>query len=600
MTGVPARIEDYALVGDCESAALISNRGSVDWLCWPRFDSDACFAALVGAPENGHWVIEPVGEYRLASRRYRGNTLVLETRFETDTGAVLIVDFMPPRQTSPHLVRLVVGERGTVRMRTRLVVSFGYGDLTPWWTRANDDRWRAIGGPDLVAIAAPLDLRQDGDALVGATSVSAGESLPFVLSYGPSNHGLPRPIDVADALEQCEDFWNAWIHGCRKIERWSKPVIRSLITLRAMIYKPTGGIVAAPTTSLPECPGGRRNWDYRYCWLRDATLTLLALMDAGFREEASAWRGWLLRAVAGEPNEMQIMYGVGGERRLIEWSADWLRGHRGAQPVRIGNAAYRQRQLDVYGEVIDALHQARQNGIDPIDHGWTIQRGLLEHLATAWRQPDQGIWEVRGPARHWTYSKILCWVAFDRAIRDCERFGLEGPVQEWRRIRDAIHAQVCERGYDPGRRSFVQAYDSANVDASLLLIPELGFLPVDDPRVLGTIRAIERDLLRDGLVQRYDTEVTDDGMPPGEGAFLACSFWLADAYVLSGRRGEAEALFEHLLSLGNDVGLLPEQYSARDRCMLGNFPQALSHLSLVATAFNLSDRPRPAEQRAEA
>lgn len=600
---MPARIEDYALIGDCETAALVGRDGSIDWLCWPRFDSPACFAALLGTPNNGRWLLAPDDPKARVTRRYREDTLILETRFETQTGAVLVVDFMPPRRRTSGLIRIVIGERGEVRMRTELVLRFGYGSHVPWVMRIASNTLRAVAGPDMVLLSTRAPVRGEDLKTVADFVVKAGESVPFVLCYAPSHEQVPPLLNVDESLAETEAFWREWIARGRGVRDWSDLVKRSLITLRALIYSPTGGIIAAPTTSLPECLRGARNWDYRYCWLRDATLALLALMAAGYYEESAAWRDWLVRAVAGTPQQMQIMYGLAGERRLPEWQADWLPGYEGAQPVRIGNAAYSQLQLDVYGEIMDLLHHARRNALeplDPIERAWSIQRQLLEYLAEAWQRPDQGIWEVRGPPQHFTYSKIMCWVAFDRAIKDAELYGFEGPRDEWRRVRDTIHAQICERAYDSERNCFVQAYGSDQLDASLLLLPELGFLPPGDPRVQGTIAAIERELMVNGFVRRYNTAQTDDGLPAGEGVFLACSFWLADAYALCGRYVDAEAMYSRLTGLANDVGLLSEEYDTASRRMLGNFPQGFSHLALIATAFNLSHAVRPAEQRAAA
>jgi GH15 family glucan-1,4-alpha-glucosidase len=591
------RIEDYALIGDCETAALVGRNGSIDWLCWPRFDSPACFAALLGGPDNGRWLLAPEDSSAVISRRYRRDTLVLETRFETATGCIVVVDFMPPRGTASDLIRIVRGERGTVRMRTELIIRFGYGSFVPWMMRVEHDTWRAIAGPDMVSLRTSVPLHGEDLKTVAEFDVKAGESVSFALCYAPSHLGSSPLSQVEEALTQTEAFWREWLARGRDAGRWSDSVKRSLITLRALIYAPTGGIVAAPTTSLPERIGGTRNWDYRFCWLRDATLTLLAFMDAGFYEEAAEWRMWLLRAVAGRPEQMQIMYGVAGERRLPELEADWLPGYEGSLPVRIGNAAHSQLQLDVYGEIMDALSQARNGGLDPNDRAWAIQLELLKYLTRAWKEPDHGLWEVRGPAQHFTYSKVMCWVAFDRAIKDAERFGFDGAIDEWRRMRRCIHEQICERGYDSERNCFVQAYGSDQLDASLLLIPQLGFLPPQDRRVQGTIAAIEQELMVDGLVRRYNTAATDDGLPAGEGAFLACSFWLADAYAMCGRRDEAQALYQRLTALANDVGLLSEEYDPSHRRMLGNFPQAFSHVALIATAFNLEQAQRPAEQR---
>jgi GH15 family glucan-1,4-alpha-glucosidase len=592
-------IEDYALIGDCETAALVALDGSIDWLCWPRFDSDACFGALLGTPEHGRWLITPCAADAKVTRRYRDDTLILETRFETAEGRVCVIDFMPPRDLSSELVRIVVGERGQVAMRTELVIRFGYGNAVPWVTHIAQDTWRAIAGPDMLVLRTPAPMRGENLKSVADFVVKEGESLPFVLRYSPSHLPDVEFTDVQQALASTERFWRDWVRKGQRIGRWDEAVTRSLITLRALIYAPTGGIVAAPTTSLPECIGGTRNWDYRFCWLRDATLALLALMDAGYYEEATAWREWLLRAIAGTPGQMQIMYGVAGERRLSEWEVAWLPGYEDSKPVRIGNAAHGQLQLDVYGEVMDVLHQAREGGILQSETAWALQRELLEHLEQIWQQPDCGLWEVRGPPQHFTHSKIMAWVAFDRGIRDAEAYGFKCALERWKKIRAQIHAEVCERGYDAERNCFVQAYGSRQLDASLLQIPELGFLPPVDPRVLGTIRAIEQRLVHDGFVLRYDTQRTEDGLPPGEGAFIACSFWLANAYAMTGRHDEAVQLFERLLALANDVGLLAEQYDPREQRLVGNFPQGFSHLSVIVTAFNLAHSAKPAEQRSK-
>lgn len=591
------RIEDYALIGDLETAALVGRDGSVDWLCWPRFDSDACFAALLGEPRHGRWLIAPCDAEVTTTRRYREDTLILETEFATPTGTAVVLDFMPPRDQTSELVRLVRGVHGTVRMRTELMIRFGYGASTPWVTREGSGVWRAIAGPDSVTLRTAVPLLGRENMHVAEFDVKAGETVSFVLSYSASHLPISAVQEADRMLATTEQFWRDWVAQGRETAHWPPAVTRSLITLRALIYEPTGGIVAAPTASLPEQLGGPRNWDYRFCWLRDATFTLLALMNAGYYKEAEAWRHWLLRAIAGSPNQLQIMYGIAGERRLTEWEIPWLPGYENSTPVRIGNGAHGQLQLDVFGEVMDAIHQARAGGLTTLDAGWAMQREILAHLATCWEQPDYGIWEVRGPPQHFTYSKIMCWVAFDRAIKDAEQYGLEGPLDTWRELRAAIHRQICERGFDPQRNCFVQAYGSTQLDASLLLIPELGFLPASDPRIDATIREIERNLMRDGLLLRYDTATTDDGLPPGEGAFLACSFWLADAYAMCGRLDDARALFERLLSLCNDVGLLAEEYDPVARRMTGNFPQGFSHLSLVNTAFNLAQAEKPAEQR---
>ncbi|MGD9922746.1 MAG: glycoside hydrolase family 15 protein [Pseudorhodoplanes sp.] len=595
------RIEDYALIGDCETAALVGRDGSIDWLCWPRFDSDACFAALLGTPENGCFRIAPVDEAQV-TRRYRDNTLILETSFETKDGAATVIDFMPVRtgaSDASDLVRVVRGDRGTVTMSAELTLRFGYGSVIPWVVRLDRETLRAIAGPDMVLLRSPVELQGKGFKTVGEFNIAAGETIPFTLVHSQSHLPLPPAIDPAEALIATERFWQNWVAPARGGGRFAGLIHRSLITLKALTYAPTGGIVAAPTTSLPELIGGERNWDYRFCWLRDSTLALLALMNAGFYEEAEAWRDWLLRAVAGSPDQIQIMYGIAGERRLTEWEVPWLPGYRNARPVRIGNGAHQQLQLDVYGELFDSLHQGRAGGLSQSEAGWNLQLALLAHLERAWREPDEGIWEVRSQRQHFTHSKVMAWVAFDRAVKDVERFGLPGPAGRWRRICGDIRADVLTNGFDTELNTFVRSYGTRELDASLLLLAEVGFLAADDPRFAGTVRQIEKRLLRDGLVYRYDTLVSEDGLPPGEGAFLACSFWLADAYVLMGRRTDAERLFERLVALCNDVGLLSEQYDPAGGMQLGNFPQAFSHIALVNTAFNLSAYSKPAEQRAE-
>jgi GH15 family glucan-1,4-alpha-glucosidase len=597
---MPSRIEDYALIGDCEAAALVARNGSLDWLCWPRFDSDACFAALLGSNEHGHWQIAPRGGGAAVTRRYRPNTLILETRFETSEGAVTLVDFMPVPATRSSVVRLVIGERGQVRMCTELVLRFGYGAIVPWVTRLEEGALRAIAGPDMVVPRTPVHLVGQNLTTVGEFTVAAGETVPFVLTYAPSHGQPPEPLDPQSALTQTEHFWREWSRRCRPPAHCSDPVLRSLITLKALTYWPTGGIVAAPTTSLPERLGGVRNWDYRFCWLRDATLTLLALMDAGFYDEAHSWRDWLIRAVAGSPEQVQIMYGIAGERRLTELEVPWLPGYEGSPPVRIGNAACSQQQLDVFGEVMDALYQARCKGLAASESGWALQLELLSHLERVWTEPDEGIWEMRGGRQHFTHSKVMAWVAFDRAIKSAEQFGLEGPLDRWREIAAAIHADVCRRGYDRDLGSFVQSYGSKQLDASLLLLPLVGFLPPEDARVRGTLQAAERRLLVDGLLMRYDTAASPDGLPPGEGAFLACSFWLVDAYVLQNRWQDARQLFARLLELRNDVGLLSEEYDPRTRRLVGNFPQAFTHVALVNSGFNLTRLEEPEQRRAQA
>jgi GH15 family glucan-1,4-alpha-glucosidase len=584
------------MIGDCQSAALVGRNGSIDWLCWPRFDSDPCFAALLGTPENGRWLLAPV-EPAKVSRRYRPDTLILETRFETASGSVLVTDFMPPRGDAADLIRVVTGERGEVRMRTELVIRFGFGANVPWVTRVAPNTWHAIAGPDMVILVTDAPLHGEDSHSVADFVIRAGERETFTMMYSRSHLPSPHPPDIDHALRDTEEFWRSWIARSTFTGRWADPVRRSLITLRALVYQPTGGIVAAPTTSLPECIGGERNWDYRYCWLRDATLTLLAFMDAGFFDEAAAWRDWLVRAVAGSPRQMQIMYGLAGERRLSEWEVPWLQGYENSRPVRVGNAAHSQLQLDVYGELMDAMHQARNAGLETLERAWAIQLELLQYLEDLWRQPDYGIWEIRGRAQHFTHSKVMCWVAFDRAIKDAEHYGFVCELNRWRAIRAEIHEEVCTHGFDAQRNCFVQAYGSQQLDASLLLIPTLGFLPPDDPRVLGTIAEIERELKHDIFVHRYNTESKVDGLQGNEGSFLACSFWLVDAYAMCGRRQEAEMLFERLVALGNDVGLFAEEHDSTQGRMLGNFPQAFTHLALVASAFNLSHVQQPAQQR---
>ena len=585
---MPCRIEDYALIGDCETAALVGRNGSIDWLCWPRFDGGACFAALLGTPENGRWLIAPDDPEARVARRYRDNTLILETEFTGAGGAVMLVDFMPPRGKASDVVRLVIGRRGKVRMRTELILRFDYGAQVPWVSRREDGALSAVAGPDLTVLRTPVALRGEERRTLGEFTVSADETIPFVLTYGVSHLPLPEPIDPMAALADTETFWTEWAARFHGAAPWSEAVIRSLITFKALTYRPTGGIVAAPTSSLPEQLGGLRNWDYRYCWLRDATFTLLALMNSGYYDEAKEWRTWLLRAAAGDAAQLQSVYGLAGERHVGSRQADWLSGYEGSRPVHIGNTAMSQLQLDIYGEVMDTLHQARAGDLGGTEAGWALQLELLKHLEAIWQQPDRGIWEMRGEPRQLTYSKVMAWVAFDRAVKSAERFALDGPVERWRAVRAAIHEQVCRSGYDAQLGAFVQSYGSSVLDASALLFPLVGFLPASDARVRGTIAAIERHLLRDGLVRRYDTQRAEDSLPGGEGAFLACSFWLADNLLLQGRADEARRLFERLLSLRNDLGLLSEEYAPSDRRLVGNFPQALSHIALINTAGNLS------------
>jgi GH15 family glucan-1,4-alpha-glucosidase len=554
---------------------------------------------LLGESKHGRWLIEPVAPAARSERRYLDGSLILATTFETGHGAVELTDFMRPHRRLPQLVRLVRGLRGRVAMRTEFILRFDYGAVVPWVERLAEGGLTAIAGPERVVLRTPAPLRGEDLKTIGEFTVGAGETIPFVLSYGPSHQPLPPPVDPARALHDTEVFWRRWSDRCASAGPWTEAVKRSLVVLKGLTYAPTGGIVAAPTTSLPEQIGGTRNWDYRYCWLRDATFTLLALMNAGYYDEARRWRDWLFRAVAGSPDQLQIMYGLGGERRLSEWEAAWLPGFEGSRPVRIGNAAVNQTQLDVYGEVLDALYHAHSHGLPPNQHGDAIGRVLLDHLAKTWDQPDEGIWEVRGPRQHFTHSKVMVWVAFDRAVKILERRGDSGRVIEhWRHVRDKIHEDICRKAFDTELGSFVQAYGSRSLDASLLLLPLVGFLPPTDPRIIGTVKAIEGRLMADGFVCRYDTGEVADGLPPGEGAFVACSFWLADNFVLQGRIGEARELFERLIALRNDVGLLAEEYDPRLGRQLGNFPQAFSHVALVNTAFNLTRSQGPAEQRA--
>jgi GH15 family glucan-1,4-alpha-glucosidase len=591
-------IEDYGLIGDCETAALVSRAGSVDWLCWPRFDSGAVFAALLGSTDNGRWSIAPSDPEPRVRRRYRGNTLILETTFETADGSVILIDFMPLReQGMSHLIRIVQGRRGRVKMATELMLRFDYGAIVPWITRLDDRSIQAIAGPDMVVLYAEAPIEAEGFRHYGEFFVSAGEQVAFSLRYGPSYLPVTPAIDALEALNATQSAWEEWSSAASRRGDWSAHVLRSAITLKALTYRPTGGIVAAASTSLPEALGGVRNWDYRYCWLRDATFTLMALMNAGFHQEAAAWRAWLRRAVAGDPAQVQIMYGLAGERRLDEWILPWLHGYEGSTPVRIGNAAAGQLQIDIYGEVLDALYQASVHGLGDIHVDWDLQSALIQHLVAIWKEPDDGIWEVRGERRHFTHSKVMAWVALDRAIKSVERYHLPGPLETWRAVREEIHREVCERGFNSACGAFVQSYASDALDASALLIPLVGFLPPSDPRVKSTVAAIERNLIENGLVLRYRHESTDDGLPGSEGAFLACSFWLVDNLVLLGRREEAQAMFDRLLSLRNDLGLLAEEYDAVNGRMLGNFPQAFSHIALINSAHNLWEREKPAERR---
>ena len=577
------------MIGDTHTGALVGNDGSIDWLCLPRFDSGAVFGALLGDESNGRWLLAPLGGVRRVQRRYRPGTLVLDTELETDTGVVRITDFMPHRDGHAGVVRIVEGVAGRVPMGMRLVIRFDYGRTVPW-VRRLDGRLMAVAGPDALVLDTPVATEGEGRTTVARFTVSAGEQVPFVLSWLPSTGKLPDPAEARRLLGATEAWWQAWSARCTYRGEWRDAVSRSCATLKALTYGPTGGIVAALTTSLPERLGGVRNWDYRYVWLRDATLTLHALLATGYVDEAQAWRDWLVRAVAGDPAQLQIMYGVEGERRLPELELDWLSGYEGSRPVRVGNAAVDQLQLDVYGEVMDVLHLACLSGCDLDTHAWEVQRAFLDFLESAWQAPDEGIWEVRGPRRHFTHSKVMAWVAFDRAVKAVEQLGRPGPSARWRRLREAIHDEVCREAFDPERGTFIQSYGSRALDASLLLLPLVGFLPPQDPRVVGTVEAIERELCEDGLVLRYSTDEQQDvdGLPAGEGAFLACSFWLADAQSALGRTGDARALFERLLGLANDVGLLSEEYDLEHRRLVGNFPQAFSHVALIDTARRLS------------
>jgi GH15 family glucan-1,4-alpha-glucosidase len=589
-------IEDYAIIAGLQSAALIGKDGSLDWLCLPRFDSDACFAGLLGTRDNGRWQIAPEGQATSVRRRYRPGTLILETEFETQDGAVVLIDLMPIAGRGTDVVRIVEGLRGRVPMRMDLVIRCAYGSAIPW-VRHTAGGVHAIAGPDALRLWTKVETRGYGFSTVADFSVGPGERVPFVLCWSPSHLPDPGPIDAVKALEQSEASWHAWSDRCTLQGPLRELVLRSLITLKALTYEATGGIVAAATTSLPEKIGGVRNWDYRLCWLRDATLTLYSLLSAGYVDEARSWQSWLQRAAAGDPLQLQILYGLAGERRLPELELDWLPGYEGSRPVRIGNAASRQLQLDVYGEVMDAMHLARRVGLGPEQEAWELQRTLVDCVETIWEEPDEGIWEVRGPRQHFTHSKVMAWVAFDRAVKDVEQFGLPGPVERWRAVRDRIRNSVLARGYDVERGSFVQAYGSQELDASVLLLPLVGFLPPEDPRIRGTVAAVERELLHDGFVARYATRTGVDGLPPGEGVFLPCSFWLVDNYVLQGRLPEAHALFDRLTGLANDVGLFAEEYDPVARRQLGNFPQAFTHVSLINSALNLTAAERPAEQR---
>jgi GH15 family glucan-1,4-alpha-glucosidase len=646
---MPSPIEDYALIGDCQTAALVARGGSIDWLCVPRFDSGACFAALLGLPKNGRWLLAPKGEAK-SRHRYRGETLILETEHETSDGVAVVTDFMPIRDTEPNLIRVVEGKRGRVEFHTELVIRFDYGSVMPWVQRT-ETGIRAVAGPNTLWVHSPVPLHGKRFTTVADFSVAAGERLTFAMVWHPSHQPPPVPIDPLQALDETEKWWSDWSKKNKYHGPWREAVQRSLITLKALTFAPTGGIVAAATTSLPEDLGGVRNWDYRYCWLRDATFTLLSLLSAGYDEEARAWREWLLRAVAGDPTKAQIMYGLAGERRLEEYEVPWLDGYEKSQPVRIGNAASRQFQLDVYGEVLDAMYQSRSVGLPehaqmknhrgmhevfalaeslPKPGGignpdeaakegcggevpdeppatsaevgicratWRLEQTLVCYLEEAWKEPDEGIWEVRGPRRHFTHSKVMAWVAFDRAIKMAKFFGSHARLERWRDIRRDIHEQVCREGFDWQLGSFVQSYGSKALDASLLMIPLVGFLPATDPRVRGTVAAIRKGLMKDGFVARYAIDANVDGLPGGEGTFLPCTFWFVDNLALMGELDEAREIFERLLALRNDVGLLTEEYDPRVRRLVGNFPQAFTHVGLVNSAVNLSRSKGPAEHR---
>jgi GH15 family glucan-1,4-alpha-glucosidase len=601
---LPCRIEDYGLIGDCETAALVGRDGSVDWLCWPAFDSDACFAALLGTPKHGRWQIVPSETIKNTTRRYWDNTLILETQFTTASGVVALIDFMPPRGKASDIVRLVRGVRGRVKLRMQLVIRFGFGVDIPWVKKNPDGSGLlAICGQDMTVLRTPVETRGEDLTTVADFEVGEGETVPFVLTYGPSHLPVPEPIEPTLALQETEAFWTEWCRRCVYEGEYGALVMRSLITLKALTFAPTGGIVAAPTTSLPEKLGGQRNWDYRFCWLRDATFTLLALMNSGYTEEASAWHNWLLRAVAGSPANMQIMYGIMGQRRLLEWEAGWLPGYEGARPVRVGNAAHAQLQLDVYGELIDAFHQSRMAKLQLDEGSWALECTVLEHLTEVWDQPDHGIWERRGDGKHYVSSKVMTWVAFDRGIKSAEKFGFKGPLEKWRTLRDTIHRDVCEKGFDRAQNSFVESYGSRLLDASILMLPSVGFLPPSDSRVRGTLAAIERHLIRDGFVLRHDPREVSDEKQPIEGAFLACSLWLADAYVLSGEFEKGQALFDRVVAIANDLGLLAEEFDTVACRQTGNFPQALTHIALINTAHNLSaakaSTEKPAMQRSQ-
>jgi GH15 family glucan-1,4-alpha-glucosidase len=578
------------MIGDCHTAALVSRQGSIDWLCLPHFDSGACFAALLGTAEHGYWSISPAEPIRSIRRQYRDGTLILETEFETESGSAKLVDCMMPRQEMPELLRVVVGTRGQVRMKLELVIRFDYGSVVPWVQRM-ENGISAIAGPDMIQLRTDVPLHSENMKTEAEFTISEGREVAFDLSWYPSNQHEPAPVNIDEAIQNTEKWWREWSDRCAYQGQWRDAVLRSLITLKALTFLPTGGIVAAPTTSLPELLGGVRNWDYRFCWVRDATLTLQALLNAGYLEEAREWREWLLRAVAGSPSELNILYGIRGERRLTELELPWLPGYEKSVPVRTGNAAYKQYQLDIFGEVANTLFQAREAGLGPAEHSrHEVAVAMLEFLEAGWEQPDEGIWEVRGPRRHFVHSKMMAWVAVDRLTKMAELGRLIVDIPRWKKLRDAIHEQVCQQGFDANMNSFVQYYGGRHLDASILMMPLVGFLPPDDPRVIGTVKAIETHLMENGFVGRYTQDPAVDGLPHGEGMFLPCSFWLVDNYELQGRHQEAVAMFERLLDIRNDVGLLSEEYDAVAKRQLGNFPQAFSHVGLVNTAFNLTRR----------
>ncbi|MGA2534564.1 MAG: glycoside hydrolase family 15 protein [Terracidiphilus sp.] len=587
---MPGKIEDYALIGDCETAALVDRNGSIDWLCWPDFSSEACFAALLGNDENGYWKITPAKGKWKTTRRYRPHTLILETTFEHADGSFRLIDFMPVRQTNSHIVRIVEGIRGKVALRMEMALRFDYGRTVPWVTRIKNGV-RAVAGPNLAVLRATIPLRGENLKTVADFELSKGDRISFSLTYGISFKPNPRRIDPEQVLNDCQKRWRRWTSRHKYKGKYRDVVERSLITLRAMIYRPTGGVVAAVTTSLPEAIGGVRNWDYRYCWLRDTTFTLLALSNGGYMNEAAAWQDWLLRALAGSPEQVQIMYGLKGERQLVEWEVDWLPGYERSKPVRVGNAAAGQVQLDIYGEVLDCFFHAQHNMGRHTEDDFRVLVLLLKHLENIWRQPDEGIWETRGGPQQFTYSKMMAWVAFDRAVLLSEQLEYDAPVDKWKRIRNEIHNEICARAFNKKKNCFVQAYGSDQLDASLLLMPVVGFLPGSDPRVTATVEAIERELMPHGLVMRYDTAKVEDGLPAGEGVFLACSFWMVSSLKAIGRVREARALFERLIKLRNDLGLLSEEYDIQRRRLVGNFPQAFSHIALVNAAFDLEDGP---------